>query len=84
MIAVGDPIGTSLITGFAHPSGNVTGVTSMAADLAGKRLELLREVAPTLSHVVVLWNPASPFQVVAEKMDFATAYGMPGCMCTVS
>jgi putative ABC transport system substrate-binding protein len=67
MIAVGDPVGTGLIASLAHPGGNITGVTSIASDLEGKRLELLREVIPRLSHVAVLWNPASPFQVVSEK-----------------
>jgi putative ABC transport system substrate-binding protein len=67
MIAVGDPVGTGLITSLAHPGGNVTELTSIAADLEGKRLDLLREVVPTLSHVAVFWNPSSPFQVVAEK-----------------
>jgi putative ABC transport system substrate-binding protein len=67
IIAVGDPVGTGLITSLAHPGGNVTGLTSIAADLEGKRLELLREVVPTLSYVAVFWNPASAFQVVAEK-----------------
>ena len=73
MIAVGDPVGTGLIASLAHPGGNVTGLTSIAADLEGKRLELLREVVPTLSHVAVFWNPASPFQVVAEKEVQAAA-----------
>src|SRR3989337_2429729 len=67
MIAVGDPVGTGIIASLAHPGGNVTGLTSIAADLEGKRLELLREVIPKLSHIAVLWNPASPFQVVSEK-----------------
>jgi putative ABC transport system substrate-binding protein len=73
MIAVGDPIGTGLIASLARPGGSVTGLTSIAADLEGKRLELLREVVPALSHVAVLWNPASPFQVVAEKEVQAAA-----------
>jgi putative tryptophan/tyrosine transport system substrate-binding protein len=73
MIAVGDPVGTGLIGSLAHPGGNVTGLTSIAADLEGKRLELLREVVPTLSHVAVFWNPASPFQVVSEKEVQAAA-----------
>ena len=76
MIAVGDPVGTGLITSLARPGGNVTGVTSMAADLEGKRLELLREVVPTLSHLAVLWNPASPFQVVAEQEVQAAAQAL--------
>ena len=67
MIAVGDPVGTGLITSLAHPGGNITGLTSIAGDLEGKRLELLREVVPGLSHVAVFWNPASPFQVISEK-----------------
>jgi len=67
MIAVGDPVGTDLIKSLAHPGGNITGLTSIASDLEGKRLELLREVLPQVSHVAVLWNPASPFQVVSEK-----------------
>ena len=67
MIAVGDPVGTGLIKSLHHPGGNVTGLTSIAADLEGKRLELLREVIPKVSHVAVLWNPVSPFQVVSEK-----------------
>jgi putative ABC transport system substrate-binding protein len=73
MIAVGDPVGTGLVASLARPGGNVTGLTSIAADLEGKRLELLREVVPKLSHMSVVWNPASPFQVVAEKEVRAAA-----------
>jgi len=73
MIAVGDPIGTGLIKSLAEPGGNVTGLTSIAADLEGKRIELLREVIPKLSHVAVFWNPASPFQVNSEKEVQAAA-----------
>jgi len=73
MIAVGDPIGTGLIESLAQPGGNVTGLTSIAADLEGKRIELLREVIPKLSHVAVFWNPASSFQVIAEKEVQAAA-----------
>jgi putative ABC transport system substrate-binding protein len=45
----------------------MTGLTSIAPDLEGKRLELLREAVPKLSHVSVIWNPANPFHVTAEK-----------------
>ena len=76
MMAVGDPVGTGLIASLARPGGNVTGISAMAADLEGKRLELLREVVPTLSHVAVLWNPASPFQVVAEQEVQAAAQAL--------
>ena len=76
MIAVGDPVGTGLIKSLHHPGGNVTGVTSIASDLEGKRLELLREVAPKIASVAALWNPASPFQVVSEKELHAAAQGL--------
>ena len=67
MIAVGDPVGTGLVASLAHPGGNITGLTSIASDLEGKRLELLREVVPKLSHIGVIWNPISPFQIISEK-----------------
>jgi putative ABC transport system substrate-binding protein len=76
MLAVGDPVGTGLITSLAHPGGNITGLTAIASDLEGKRLELLSEVIPKLSYVAVLWNPASPFQVVSEKELQAAAQVM--------
>ena len=76
MIAVGDPVGTGLIKSLAHPGGKITGLTSIASDLEGKRLELLREVVPKVSHIAVLWNPASPFQVVSEKELQTAAHGL--------
>ena len=75
MIA-GDPVGTGLIASLARPGGNVTGINAMAADLEGKRLELLREVVPTLSHVAVLWNPGNRFQVVAAQEVQAAAQAL--------
>jgi putative tryptophan/tyrosine transport system substrate-binding protein len=76
MIAVGDPVGTGLIASLAHPGGNITGLTSISPELDGKRLELLREVIPKISHVAVLWNPTSPLQVVAERETQAAAQAM--------
>jgi putative ABC transport system substrate-binding protein len=73
MVAVGDPVGTGIVASLARPGGNITGLTSVAADLEGKRLQLLREVIPHLSHIAVLWNPASAFQVVSEKEVRAAA-----------
>jgi putative tryptophan/tyrosine transport system substrate-binding protein len=55
-----DPVQTGLVAGLARPGGNLTGVTMVSADLAPKRLEFLREAAPGLSRVGVLWTPAHP------------------------
>jgi putative ABC transport system substrate-binding protein len=73
MVAVGDPVATGLVASLARPGGNITGVTSIAAEIEGKRLELLREVVPELSHIAVLWNAASPIQVIQEKETRAAA-----------
>jgi ABC-type uncharacterized transport system substrate-binding protein len=56
MAAAGDPLGTGLVASLARPGGNVTGMSLMAPDLGGKRLELLKEVVPRLSRVAVLWK----------------------------
>jgi putative tryptophan/tyrosine transport system substrate-binding protein len=59
MVAVGDPLGSGLVASLARPGGNVTGPSSMYADLVGKQLEVLKEIVPKLSRVAVLWNPAN-------------------------
>jgi ABC-type uncharacterized transport system substrate-binding protein len=67
MVAVGDPIGSGLIASFARPGGNATGLTSIAPELEGKRLELLREVLPNVSTVAILWNPANAYMATSER-----------------
>jgi putative ABC transport system substrate-binding protein len=73
MVAVGDPVGTGLIASLARPGGNMTGLSSIAPELEGKRLELLREIVPKLSRVAVFWNPRNPFHTVALKQVRAAA-----------
>ena len=73
MVAVGDPVGTHLVQSLAHPGGNATGLTSIAPDLEGKRLELLTQVAPRLARVAVLWNPENAFHVGAERQAHEAA-----------
>jgi putative ABC transport system substrate-binding protein len=73
MVAVGDPIGSGLVASLGRPGGNATGLVSIAPDLEGKRLQLLREVVPKLSDVTFLLNPANPFQVASEKEVRAAA-----------
>jgi putative ABC transport system substrate-binding protein len=67
MVAVGDPVGTGIVASLGRPGGNITGLSSIAPELEGKRLELLRELIPNLSHVAVLWNPVNPFHVTSLK-----------------
>ena len=73
MVAVGDPVGTGLVASLGRPGGNVTGLTSIAPELEGKRLELLKEALPRVSRVAVLWNPANAYQIGSEKEVQAAA-----------
>jgi putative ABC transport system substrate-binding protein len=59
-IGVSDPVAAGLVDSLARPGGNVTGFTAMSSELAGKRLELLKETVPKLSRVAVLWDPRDP------------------------
>ena len=61
---MGDPISTGLITNLARPGGNVTGLSVLAGDLAGKRLELLREAVPGLKRVGLIGNIENPVVVL--------------------
>lgn len=54
---VPDPIGANLVESIRHPGGNATGLTNFSVELSAKRMEYLREVVPTLSHVALLINP---------------------------
>jgi putative tryptophan/tyrosine transport system substrate-binding protein len=55
-----DPVATGLVDSLAHPGGNVTGLTTLTRDLSGKRLELLKELVPTISRVGILLVANSP------------------------
>ena len=57
----GNPVGNNLVTSLASPGGNVTGLSTLGADLAGKRLEILREVVPALGRLAIMGNAANPF-----------------------
>src|SRR5829696_7843152 len=78
IVAVGDPIGTGLVQNLASPGGNLTGLTSIAPELEGKRLELLRDVVPGLSQVAVLWNPGNAYmnETIKEVQAAAKALRM--------
>ncbi len=67
MMDAGDPVGSGLVASLAQPGGNVTGMSLMAPDLGGKRLELLKELLPGISRVAVLWNAANPYSALVFK-----------------
>jgi len=72
MVAIGDPITSGVVLSVARPGGNITGLTSMTAELNTKRLELLKELVPGASRIAVLWNPANPnHKVWIPKMQAA-------------
>jgi putative transposase len=63
MVGITDPVGQGLAASLARPGGNVTGQSSGAVELTGKRLELLKEVAPGLSRVAIFWEPSNPAHI---------------------
>ena len=65
--SVGDPVGAGVVASLARPGGNITGVTGQSADLAAKRLQLLRDLIPGSQIIAVLANPATPFALLALK-----------------
>jgi putative tryptophan/tyrosine transport system substrate-binding protein len=67
MTLAADPIGSGLVPNLAHPGGNLTGMSALASDLAGKRVELLKELVPKARRVVVLWNPSNQSKVTEWK-----------------
>src|SRR5262245_43817488 len=71
--AAGDPVGTGLVASLARPGGNVTGLSMQQTDLAGKRLELLREVVPGLRRLAILANVAGPAVVLDMREVEAAA-----------
>ena len=73
----GDPVGTGLVASLARPGGNVTGLSNQSADLAGKRLELLREVVPSLRRLAIMANIGSPIGVL-EMGEVQAAAGTLG------
>jgi len=76
--AASDPVGTGLVASLARPGGNVTGLSLQFTDLAGKRLELLREVLPDLRRLAILANASSPATAleVAEVQAMAGTFGL--------
>jgi len=76
-----DPVGTALVASLARPGGNITGLADAHTDLVPKRLELLKQVAPSAFRVAILWNPANASTGPQLKIAEAAA---PALGATVS
>ena len=78
MAAAADPVGSGLVASLAHPGGNITGLSLILPELAGKRLELLREVLPRVNRVAFRAHGGNPAHklFVKEAQDAAAGFGM--------
>ena len=63
-----DPVVAGIVQSIARPGGNVTGITKMAPELTPKRLEMLKQIVPTLSRVAILWQPGSLSEEAFQRM----------------
>jgi putative ABC transport system substrate-binding protein len=82
-VATSDFVATGLVESLARPGGNITGITSLAPELGGKRLELLKEMVPKLSRVAFLFDPASSSNAVELEQLRGPAAGFGVTLRTV-
>ena len=71
--STGDPVGTGLVDNLARPSGHVTGISDMTIELSPKRLQLLKELVPSLKRVGIIWNTADAGMVLRYQTSDAAA-----------
>ena len=78
MANVSDPVASGFVASLARPGGNITGLSTLAPELSGKRLELLKEIVPKLSRVGVLGASTQPgYAAVLKEMELAAkAFGV--------
>jgi putative ABC transport system substrate-binding protein len=78
MVSIGDPVRSGLVASFARPGGNITGLTILSPDSSPKRLQLLKEIVPSVARVAFLWNPdnASNAAQLEEVQIAATMLGI--------
>jgi putative ABC transport system substrate-binding protein len=69
-VLIADPIGSGFVTSLNHPGGNLTGFMNVDAPMAGKWLELIKEIVPTIKRVALIYNPrTSPYQSFLRSFD---------------
>jgi len=73
----GDPVGAGLVQRFARPGGSTTGLSFLALELVGKRMELIKQIEPKMTRVAILANPQHP-GVSAERRESLAAAGQLG------
>ncbi len=85
MAAIGEPLNTGVVGSLARPGGNVTGLSAFVTELAGKRVELVRELRPAGSSVALLHNMGNPVvpQQWEETKKAAQAFGMEAILLDV-
>jgi ABC-type uncharacterized transport system substrate-binding protein len=79
LVANPDPVGLKLVASLSHPGGNITGLSTIAFDLAAKRVEILKEAIPGLTHIALLANPSTPQdapRLLAEMNPALARFGM--------
>ena len=67
MVNTPDPVQLGLAVSLGRPGGNVTGTTTLSADVSSKQLELLKEAVPRAVRIAILWNPSNPWHPLALK-----------------
>jgi len=75
-VAVADPVASGLVASLARPGGNITGLTILAVELSGKRVELLKEAVSKVTRVAFLWNSANPGLTPAWREAQAAAQAL--------
>jgi putative ABC transport system substrate-binding protein len=77
-VGIGDPVATGVVESLARPGGNVTGLATFSPELSGKRLELIKENAPKIASVAVIWNGTSQGhpKVLKQSDDAARLLGI--------
>jgi len=78
---VGNPVGTGIVASMAHPGGNITGFSAFEPEIVGKWMEVLKEIAPTTGHVMVLFYPGYEFlwrgaEVAASALKLEVAQAL--------